>query len=82
MLPGIPSHGIIGGLRGIYKKSLIGVFLMKPGGSLFPEALVEIITWDRSDHSPILLSLNSGLGDVDRNLREDERIFRFEARWL
>lgn len=49
---------------------------------LFPWARVENLIWDGSDHYPIFLSLKEHKEDDRRSLREDDKLFRFEARWL
>lgn len=50
--------------------------------SMFPSAIVENITWDGSDHDPIMLWLRGDAEDSRRDRLEDLRPFRFEARWL
>lgn len=50
--------------------------------SLFPSAQRENIIWDSSDHSPIILRLNNHKDQQWRNFREDNKLFRFEARWI
>lgn len=44
--------------------------------SLFPMANVENITWDGSDHNPIMLSLRGGFEENRRDRRVDFRPFR------
>lgn len=50
--------------------------------SHFTLAIADNISWDGSDHCPIVLHLRGFSDDVDVDVREDTRIFRFEARWV
>lgn len=48
----------------------------------FPMVAAENITWDGSDHIPIILYLCGNMEDERQNFREANRPFRFEARWV
>lgn len=50
--------------------------------SLFPNAFVDVLIWDSSDHIPIYLRLDDHRGDNRSPGGNDERLFKFEARWL
>lgn len=48
----------------------------------FPLARVENVTWDGSDHCPMVLFFKNDEGDRSRLDREENKLFRFEAQWL
>lgn len=50
--------------------------------SLFPEANVENLVWDGSDHLPIILRAMGDTEDDRASKREGSTPFCFEARWL
>ncbi|CAO2825064.1 unnamed protein product [Amaranthus hypochondriacus] len=50
--------------------------------TLFPLASVENLVWDGSDHYPIILHLRDAWCENLGRRMDDNRIFRFEARWL
>lgn len=45
---------------------------------LFPNACVNNLIWDGSDHFPLILNL---CPDVDNTPGQNTKFFRFEARW-
>lgn len=49
---------------------------------LFPTTCVENLVWDGSDHLPIILHFLDIERGVAQNFWEDNRLFRFEVRWV
>lgn len=50
--------------------------------SLFPSAFYENLSWDGSDHIPIVLFFHDHSGEDKNKSREGSNMFRFEARWM
>lgn len=50
--------------------------------NLFPMASAENITWDGSDHSPIIIFPKGKQEEWRHRGREEGNLFRFEARWV
>ncbi|KAL2892477.1 DELLA protein GAIP-B [Bienertia sinuspersici] len=47
--------------------------------NVFPDSCANTITWDGSEHFPIVFKLNQ---EVEGPTEETPKLFRFEARWL